>query len=325
MTKIPYIDEIELSDAPKGKTSKYWLKLAENALSQPICVPVLIARGKQPGPVLGLTAVVHGNELNGLSVIQRFFREIDASKLQGTVIGIPVVNVPSFLMGVRRYTDQEDLNRIMPGKKEGNSSKVYAHRIIHQIVRHFDYLIDLHTASFGRINSYYIRVDMSHKVTAKMALLQNPQIIVNNDGGDGTLRSAATDMDIHAITVEVGDPSKFQKGMIRSGLTGIFNCLSFLEMIDDDIEEPDENPVICQRSYWLYTDIGGILDVFPQLEERVKKGEVVARMRNVFGDIIKEYKAPEDGIVVGKSVNPVSPAGGRILHLGIFKKPDHTK
>ena len=42
-------------------------------------------------------------------------------------------------------------------------------------------------------------------------------------------------------------------------------------------------------------------------------------MKNIFGDVVKEYTAPENGVVIGKSVNPVNQSGGRILHLGILQ------
>lgn len=77
----------------------------------------------------------------------------------------------------------------MPGKPNGNVSQVYAWRIINKIVKEFDYLVDLHTASNGRVNSYYIRADMDDPTTRQMALLQNAQIIgkrvspVNQTGG----------------------------------------------------------------------------------------------------------------------------------------------
>src|SRR5690606_7085540 len=186
------------------------------------------------GITLGLTAALHGNELNGIPVIQRLFREIDVKKLKGNIIGIPVLNVPSLVRKKRRFIDGTDLNHIMPGKEEGNVSQVYAYRVFHAIVKNFDYLIDLHTASFGRVNSYYIRADMEIKSTRTMALLQNAQIIVHNPPNDGTLRGAAEDLGIAAITVEVGDPNRFQKGMIRSGLAGIHNVLQYLDMTEGE-------------------------------------------------------------------------------------------
>jgi hypothetical protein len=160
---------------------------------------------------------------------------------------------------------------------------------------------------------------MKHPVTRKMTLMQNAQIIVHNPPSDGTLRGAAEEMNIPAITLEVGNPNTFQKTMIKSGVEGIHNVLSYLEMTDDEIVEPETPPIICKRSYWIYTQKGGLLTVHSKLLEQLKKGDLIATNRDVFGNVIEEYHAPEDGIVIGKSVAPVNQSGGRILHLGILR------
>ncbi len=318
-TNIPTIETFNLEDTPKQSIRCFWLKIISDGLGKPVSVPIMVARGKEDYPILGLTAAVHGNELNGIPVIQRLFNEIDVKELKGVIIGIPIANIPAFLRKKRRFNDGVDLNHIMPGKKDGNVSQVYAYRFVNRIVKHFDYLLDLHTASFGRINSYYIRADMKHPVTRKLALLQNAQIIVHNPPSDGTLRGAADELDIPAITLEVGNPNTFQKKMIRSGISGIHNTLSYLEMTEDEIEQPEEESVICKSSVWIYTDTGGLLTVPVNLTDRVKKGDSIAIIRDVFGNLIREYFAPEDGIVIGKSVSPVNQTGGRILHLGRIK------
>ena len=316
---IPVISDLKISDTPPQTIRHYWLQIISDGLGSPMCIPIMVARGQSDFPVLGLTAAVHGNELNGIPVIQRLFNEIDVKSLKGTIIGVPVVNIPSFQRKKRRFNDGVDLNHIMPGKEGGNISQVYAYRFINRIVKHFDYLLDLHTASFGRINSYYIRADMKHPVTRKMALLHNAQIIVHNPPSDGTLRGAAEELDIPAITLEVGNPNTFQKKLIRSGLEGIHNVMSYLEMTDDEIVSAEEETVICKRSLWIYTDTGGLLTIHVSLRAILKKGDLLASIRDVFGNLKKEYFAPEDGIVIGKSVSPVNQSGGRILHLGILK------
>jgi predicted deacylase len=294
--------EFNLEDTPKQSIRHYWLKIISDGLGQPISIPVMVARGKSDFPILGVTAA-----------------EIDVKELNGVIIGIPVVNIPSYIRKKRRFNDGVDLNHIMPGKADGSISQVYGFRLVDKIVQHFDYLLDLHTASQGRINSYYIRADMKHPVTRKMALIQNAQIIVHNPPSDGTLRGAAEEMNIPAITLEVGNPNTFQKKMIKSGVEGIHNILAYLEMTDDQIEEPETPVVICKRSYWIYTQKGGLLTVHSKLLDQLKKGDLIATTRDVFGNIVEEYHAPEDGIVVGKSVSPVNQSGGRILHLGIVR------
>lgn len=316
---IKQIEQVNFKELPKGKVTRLWFNIITNPLGSPMQIPIMVAVGKKEGGVLGITAAVHGNELNGIPVIQRLFKEVDVENLEGIIVGVPVVNVVSLVRKKRRFNDSVDLNHIMPGKENGNTSDVYAYRFFNQIVKQFDYLIDLHTASFGRINSYYIRADMANKTVARMAMLQNAQIIVHNPPSDGTMRGAAEENGIAAITLEVGNPNLFQKGMIRSGLTGIHNVLSYLEFTDDEIEEPTHAPIICKKSYWIYTKSGGILTVFPKETEIIEKGQKIGRLQNIFGDVIEEYHAPERGIVIGKSVSPINQSGGRILHLGILK------
>jgi uncharacterized protein len=82
-------------------------------------------------------------------------------------------------------------------------------------------------------------------------------------------------------------------------------------------------PVLCEHSRWMYTDRGGLLEVLPRPTDHVRQGERVAVLRNAFGDVIREYHAPEDGIVIGKSVNPVGQTGARILHLGAVAPKEH--
>ncbi len=319
-TDALYIKDFDPEQVPVGSKSYYWLHLVSDSFANPIAIPLLVAKGHMEGPVLGLTAAVHGNELNGIPVIYRLFNEIDVNELRGMIIGVPVVNIPSFMRKKRRFIDGVDINHIFPGKPDGNVSQVYAHRFIDRLIKHFDYLLDLHTASVGRINSYYIRADMDQEETRQLAMLQNADIIVHNPPSDGTLRGAADELEIPAITLEVGNPSTFQRKLIRSGVEGIHNVLCHLDMVDDEIEAPEKETIVCKSSYWLYTDKGGILSVNVNLLDRVSKGDKLASLHDIFGSHIKDYLAPEDGIVIGKSVSPVNQTGGRILHLGIVDK-----
>lgn len=314
------VRNLELERVALGTIQRFWVHIVTDALGHPVVVPVIVARGTGKGPVLGITAAVHGNEINGIPVIQQIFRDLDVAQLQGTLVGVLVVNVPSFHQQTRRFVDGMDLNHIMPGVKDGNASEVYAHRIVDNIVRHFDFLLDLHTASFGRINSYYIRADMDDEPTAQMALMQNSDIIVHNPASDGTLRGAAEELSIPAITLEVGDPHKFQKGMIRSSLTGIYNLMSHLGMTEDGFEEPEVPPTLCSTSQWIYASTGGVLRVLPEVTDIVEEGQEIARLQNIFGDHIQSYFAPYRGVVIGKSISPVCQTGDRILHLGKIKE-----
>jgi uncharacterized protein len=314
---IEIVESFDPRDFPLGSSTKLRLSMVGNGLGGLISMPIVVLRGVADGPTVGVTAAVHGNELNGVRVVQKVIGHVNPSTLRGTIICVPVVNIPGYLNNTRHFNDGFDLNRLMPGKRGGTPSQVYAHRFMDRVVKHFDYLIDLHTASFGRINTLYVRADLENPDAAWMAKCQQPQIMLHNVGADGTLRGAAMDLGVKAITVEVGNPNAFQDSMIIEGTSGVLNVLSRLGMTNEPEDNNPGEPVTCVRSYWMYTEVGGVLEVFPQLAARVRKGELVAHVSNIFGEPIEEYRAPEDGIVIGRSTHPVNQTGSRILHLGI--------
>lgn len=323
---IPIVNNIEIKNIPEKSIKKYWLKVGSDAFNNPILIPIMIAKGKENGKVLGLTAAIHGNELNGIPVIQNLFKKIDISTLRGTIIAVPGLNTVSIFNNRRRFSDYVDLNRIFPGKKEGNTSQQMVYNIYNKVIKLFTHHIDMHTASFGRINSMYARADLTNKTLKMMADLQNPDIILASKGkpsfgssASQTLRASAIQKGIYSITVEYGNPQVYQPKITKRGVNGIENLMSWLGMINKTINN-SKSSIICSKSSWIYTNEGGLLEVTVSLTEKVKKGQLIGVIKSPFGDIVKKYFAPNDGIVIGKSTNPVSISGGRIIHLGILQK-----
>lgn len=310
------VDELDVTQIPAGQSGRRLVRIMEDALGRSLCVPAMIHRGAHPGPVVGITAAVHGNELNGIQVIHRLLRRLQLDEMKGTIVGVPIVNVPAYMSRSRTLREGMDLNRLMPGSEQGNVGRQYAYRLLHRVIERMDYLIDLHTASFGRVNSLYVRANLEHPVANQMAHWLGPEILVHNHGADGTLRGSAMDAGIPAITVEVGDPQKFQRRLIKDSANGLENILVGLGLCPGELAEDEEEPVVCGQSEWIYAEHGGLLEVFPQVTDRVEAGELVARVISIFGDIVAEYPAPRAGIVVGKSTDPVCESGARIIHLG---------
>jgi predicted deacylase len=276
---------------------------------------------------VGITAAVHGNELNGVPCIHHVITDIDVHRLRGTVVAVPCMNVVGYLRFTREFSDGKDLNRLFPGEEVGTASQVYAWNLVQKIVDRFHYLIDLHTASFGRVNSYYVRSDMNDAVSAALAKLQQPQIILHNSGQDGkpldcsrarprlstypvvscikenllgTLRSAAMARGIKAITVEIGNPQLFQNQYVQWSYMGVMRILAYLSMFTPEITEPTPlppNTIVCSKGFWIYTKTGGVLEVYPGVNTFLRKGDLIARIKNIFGNIVDEIFAPSHGIV----------------------------
>jgi predicted deacylase len=318
------VEHLDLEAFEPGRVHRVRLAMTQNASGNETLLPIFVARSAEPGPAVAVTAAIHGNELNGIPVVHQLMHLLGTEPfalLRGTIIAAPILNVPGYLNFTRTFEDGADLNRLMPGRADGNESELYAHRIIDRIVRHCDYLIDLHTASFGRANTHYVRCDMRSRIVLRMATLLGPQIIVHSPNADGTLRGAAADRGIHAVTVEVGDPHRFQGKLVRSAGLGLLEVLADLDMLPETAAAPVEDPIRCARSFWIHTDRGGLLRVLPELGARVEAAEVVATLQNAWGDLVRHYRAPEDGVVIGLSTNPAARAGSRILHIGVIGSP----
>ena len=319
------VDSLPLDELKPSSRNHFLLKMGEEAAGVAQEVPVIVIRGKQAQPVLGIFAAIHGNEINGIQVIRELVNGLDPMEFNGTLIAVPGLNIPALRNNQRTYPDGMDLNRIFPGKSKGNGSQQYVWQISQKLLPSLDYLIDLHTASFGRENCLYVRADFSDPKIAGLARSQLADVYLNSGGKPSagaaasglTMRAQAMSMGIPAITVEYGNPQVYQKEMLQKGLPGLRNTLVHLGMLQGE-GQPVPEPVFCKKSYWMYTTQGGYLDVQVDLKEKVSKGQVIAVLRDPFGQTKQTYYSPEYGIVIGRSSNPINESGGRIIHLGIL-------
>ncbi|MEX0361936.1 MAG: succinylglutamate desuccinylase/aspartoacylase family protein, partial [Allomuricauda sp.] len=283
-TAIESIAELELDKVAPQTKQNFWLKIIDNGMSRPVEVPVIVVKGQKDGPVLCLTAALHGNELNGIRVIQEVVDNIDPGNFNGTLVAIPGLNAISITQHQRRYIDQEDLNRNFPGKETGNRSQQYVWQIKEKILSKIDYLVDMHTASFGRVNTLYVRAAMGDEKIAQMARLQDADIILNSDGRPSaneqiaatrTMRAEAMLKGIPTITIEYGNPQVFQPELISRGKKGIQNLMAWLQMTDNEILTVSQ-PTLCKKSYWIYMKEGGYLEVLVALNQKLDKGDLIA-------------------------------------------------
>lgn len=322
-----------------GTIQQYWYNVINNSLGRSTGVPVMIARGGaveknediyKKYKVLGISAALHGNEINGIRSIQKFFKFVkqNIKYINGVIVAIIVCNPPGYMLHQREFDDGVDLNHCFPGNNEGKASQQYAFQLADKLIRHLTHFIDLHSASKGRTDSFYIRADMSekkdsiiHKVTADMARVFNPDNIVNGEGGY-IMRKYAMQQGIPAICVELGDPSRFQDYFIEGALIGLKNVARYLEIFDDSIcRIINRGPVLqTNKSGWRYSLHPGILLVFPNVSDTVHEGDLIGEIYDIWGNKIESYYAQYDGVCIGKTVDPIVRPGDRFIHLGKIEK-----
>ncbi len=324
------VTAIDLAGPRPGARQDQWVELGQDGLGAPVALPVAVLRGQSDGPVLGLTAALHGDELNGIAVLHRLLARLDPERLRGTIAAVLVANPPAYLAGTRRYPDHFDLNHLFPGDPAGKESEQFVHRLLERVIAPAEILIDLHTASLDRVNSYYVRADLQRAESARLAWRQRPQILLHAPAGPTSLRGHVEGLGRPAITLEIGDPRAWQPRLVQAATDGLLANLIGLDMVDPDLPAAVDalerlaatpEPAVCTRSSWIRSERGGLARVYPELAQRLESGHLLAELRDVFGRPVDRLLAPEAGVVIGRAHSPILRSGGRVIHLGVESEP----
>src|SRR5919198_22177 len=109
-------------------------------------IPVVVIHGASPGPVLAVVAGAHGTEYASILAVEDLIDAIRPQDVSGTLVLVPLVNVPSFEQVVPHVnpTDGKNMNRFYPGRANGTQTERASYVITKEVVERCDHLIDLH-------------------------------------------------------------------------------------------------------------------------------------------------------------------------------------
>lgn len=307
-----------------GTKERLFLPAGESFAGSAIDIPVVAVRGAAAGPVVCLTAGVHGDELNGVEIVRQVFDTLDPDEMEGMVVGLPVVNLHGFRSSSRYLPDRRDLNRYFPGQPYGSSASRIAHAIFQLLVERCDALVDFHTASFHRTNLPQLRADLTSGPALDLARRFAAGVVIHNYGMRGTLRRSAADAGIPTITYEAGEPMRFEQDEIDHGVRGVLNLLASYGMVEPPTE-PVEQPEIYRRSRWVRSNEGGIFLAARGVGDRVQQGDVLGYVIDPVTNERVELEAPTDGRIIGMALPQVVIPGFATFHLGIPSDAAYTE
>jgi predicted deacylase len=299
-----------------GTTQRLSWSATELFEGVPVSTPVLVLNGTLPGPTLCLTAAVHGDELNGIEMVRRVMHDLEPSKVSGSIIGIPIVNVQGFRRGSRYLPDRRDLNRYFPGNPSGSAAARIAHSFFINVVAKCDALIDLHTGSNERANLPQIRADLRDPDVVTLTQGFGSMVILHSTPTVGTLRHAATLAGIPTVTLEAGGPSQLELNEVKLGVKGIETLIHSLGMIKKRRRWGDPEPVY-YRSSWVRANNGGILLADVSLGSTVRKGDVLGTITDPMSNASSDLRSPYAGRIIGMARNQVVMPGFAAFHIGI--------
>jgi uncharacterized protein len=278
-------------------------------------LPIIVLNGQRPGPRLWLSAVVHGDELNGLEIIRRLLEVIRPRRLAGTVLAVPVVNVFGMVTETRYLPDRRDLNRSFPGSANGSLAAQLANLFMTNVVAACDMGIDLHTGSDHRFNLPQIRGDLEDPTTLRLARAFGAPVSVHSPLRDGSLREASRHRGVPVVVYEGGEASRFNESAISAGVDGVLRVLADLEMRTDVPVPRRATTTVVRHTRWLRARRTGILRSTVRAGQRVTKGDVLGIIADAVGDSRATMKAPFGAVVIGHTQHPLVNRGDALWHL----------
>ena len=313
------IDEWNGEVISAGESRDVSLAVGESYSSMTVQIPIHIRRAVAEGPVVFVTAALHGDEINGTGAIRQLIQDEDFRLTSGSVILVPVLNLLAFDRHSRYLPDRRDLNRSFPGSPTGSLASRMASKLFEEIVSRCDYGIDLHTAAVRRTNYPNVRGDMTLSEVRRLAESFGSEIIVNGKGPKGAFRREASKAGCPTIIMEGGEVWKVEPGIVESATRGIKNVLRGLDMLDGEAERP-KYQVVVERSKWIRAEKGGFLQFHVSPGDIIEKGQPLATNTTLLGHERSMLHAPFDAAVIGMTTLPAISPGEPVCNLGKLPK-----
>jgi uncharacterized protein len=281
-----------------------------------IDTPIYVSRSAEDGPVLALTAGMHGDEINGMEIVRRILGEGHHKVKRGTVVCMPITNVYGFLNFSRDVPDGKDVNRSFPGSKNGSLASRVAYNLTHQIIPFIDYGIDFHTGGAMRTNYPQVRATLNDAKNQELADAFCAPFTIDSPFRPNSLRKEASKKGKNFIVYEAGESLRFDQAGIEEGIAGTLRLMKHLKMIDNAPQAKEENRIIWSSS-WIRAKHAGLFQPAIQCGQLVHKGDHVGTITDPFGEFKEKVKASETAYVIGLNNIPVVNAGDALMHLGM--------
>src|SRR6476620_7672577 len=347
MKTIPILGELT-----PGTTQRDLITLPGAALVNDEPRPVISVAGAKPGPVLFVNAGVHGGEYPAVEAVIRLGKTLDPKEISGTVILMPVLNLPAFRTRTPFVCpiDNVNPNRVFPGDPRGSYSEQMTHACINEFVVHADAYVDLHGGDIPEALVPFVicragNDEVAKKSKAIAMAFGLPYVLtvskpVQPDKGQSSYAGAA-DKGIPAILAEAGGVGQMQDEAIELLVDGVVNVMRHLGMIDGaDFEfqisksKANKTPLsaeattktsaavtaastVLTKFEWVYTKRTGVW--YPKVApgDAVRKGEQIGTVGDLFGDTLEEIVSPVNGVVLFLTINPSVLEKGLLMGIGV--------
>jgi len=318
---------------PPGTRARATIELTELPDGSCVRLPLALVHGARPGPTFYLGAAIHGDEANGVAIATRVLASVDVALLSGRLICVPVQNPLAFQVDhrvpvglyLKTPLDQAPMDpwTTFPGDPAGTITERLSHALF-SLMQGADAAVDVHTPTRG--GRYVPITILPHpslpafaKADALGQAFGSGWIMATDQGmyvRDGILCVEATRAGIPCFTFEIGEGGRIEDDATETGARCVLNAMRHLGMLPATTAAPARS-VRMSAFLGLRASRGGLLTTDVALGARVGKGAVLARIHDVYGDLVETITTPRDGYFVRSTTFAAVGEGERVATLGV--------
>ena len=291
-------------------------------------IPVAVLHGAKPGPVLAIVSGAHGTEYASIVAVEQLIDAVKPADLSGTLILVPLVNVPSFekLTPHVNPTDNKSMNSRYPGDLAGTQTDRASAVITKEVVDQCDHLIDLHGGDLDenlRPYSYWTVTGNRKQDEESRAMLLAfglDHIIISDRPKDPKasrfLENTATTRGKASFTAEAGRSGPVVAADVAALVNGSLGTMRYLKMLVGAVT-PVSKPVWIEKIVSVPADREGVFHALVDRDAHVSRGAKIGSVTDYLNRPLQDVTAPEAGIVMFIRAVPSLKKGDTMVNIGV--------
>lgn len=288
---------------------------------------VISVTGKTSGPVVFINAGVHGGEYPAIETVIRLSQSLDPAEISGTVVLMPVINLPAFWTRSMFVcpVDSQNPNRLFPGDPDGSYSEQMVYALTNEFIARADCYMDLHGGDivedlipFAICRRGDEQVDQKSLELARIFglpyLLKIDRPIQVAKGSMSFV--AGVERGVPSFIAEAGGVGRLQLDAVEQLTNGVLRVLNHLGVIHQDVA-PAPKPTELNRFEWLYSENAGMFYPSVSIDEDVNEGQAVGRIGSLSGETLEQVRSPLSGRVLFTTTSPAVTQNGLLMGIGL--------
>ena len=268
-------------------------------------LPATIIRGEKPGKTALITAGIHAGEYVGIQSAVELGRDLKIEKMTGTVIIVKVVGREEFenRYGSLCRENQENLNRVFPGKKDGTKYEKLAYAVVEELQKAADYYIDLHSGDdYEKLTPYVYYAGKASPEVVKLSRQMAEQVdvpyMVKSEVASGGSYNYAATCGIPSVLLERGGMGAWETEEVRSMKRDVRSILRFLEIYDGHRSMRKYYPLNVTQVQYQSASYSGLWYPQKKAGNLFTEGEVLGYIKDYEDNILETCISYGDGVIL---------------------------